>query len=137
MSSAISSVILRNAPDDYGPIDIRSTRYFGADQLRDERGDEMESETNPVYGGRPSPTIQTAGEAPTSPQASAPDKTVTTGLERASAYVKEKVADYREGGIEQISEDIVGYTRTEPMTALIIATGVGLVVGMLLILARK
>ena len=34
-------------------------------------------------------------------------------------------------------EDIAEYTRTEPMMALMIAMGVGLVVGMLLILARK
>jgi|Kansoi200Nextera_1026148.scaffolds.fasta_scaffold33633_1 hypothetical protein len=72
------------------------------------------------------------------PQASAPDKTVTTGQECTSAYVKKKVvADFRVGGSEQISEDIVRYSRTEPMTAPIVATGVDLVVGMLLILARK
>ncbi len=96
----------------------------------------MESETNPTQAGKPSATIQ-SGEAPTSPKASAPSESVQTGLWRAGAYVKEKMADYREGGIEQISEDIAEYTRTEPMTALMIATGVGLVVGMLLILARK
>jgi ElaB/YqjD/DUF883 family membrane-anchored ribosome-binding protein len=91
----------------------------------------MESETNPTQAGNPSPTIQEAGEAPTS------DESVQAGLGRAGAYVKEKMAGYREGGIEQISEDIAEYTRTEPMMALMIAMGVGLVVGMLLILARK
>ena len=96
----------------------------------------MESETNPTQAGQPSPTIR-GGEAPTSPKGSAPDEPVQTGLGRAGAYFKEKMAGHREGGIEQISEDIAEYTRTEPMTALMIATGVGLVVGMLLILARK
>jgi ElaB/YqjD/DUF883 family membrane-anchored ribosome-binding protein len=96
----------------------------------------MESETNPTQAGQPSPTIR-GGEAPTSPKGSAPDESVQTRFARAGAYVKEKMAGYREGGIEQISEDIAEYTRTEPMMALTIATGVGLVVGMLLILARK
>jgi len=47
------------------------------------------------------------------------------------------MAAYGDGGIEQVSQDIVRYTQSQPMTALLIATGVGLVVGMLLILGRR
>jgi ElaB/YqjD/DUF883 family membrane-anchored ribosome-binding protein len=42
------------------------------------------------------------------------------------------MAGYCEGGIEQLSQDILEYARSQPMAALLIATGVGLVVGMLL-----
>jgi ElaB/YqjD/DUF883 family membrane-anchored ribosome-binding protein len=91
------------------------------------------------------PTTQEAGDASTGPQAEdAPGKTVKAGLERAGVFVKdavdktrEKMAGYREGGIEQVSQDIVEYARSQPMTALLIATGVGLFVGMLLTLGRK
>ena len=39
------------------------------------------------------------------------------------------MAAYREGGMEQVSQDIVGYTQSQPMTALLIATGVGVAPG--------
>ena len=73
-----------------------------------------------------------------------PTETVKAGLGRAGAYVKdavdrtrEKVASYREDGIEQASRQIVEYVRSQPKTALLIASGVGLVVGVLLSLGRK
>jgi ElaB/YqjD/DUF883 family membrane-anchored ribosome-binding protein len=90
------------------------------------------------------PTIQEAGRPSTAPQADSPGNRVKVGLERAGAYVKdavdktrEKVAGYRDGGIEQASQDIVEYARSQPKTALLIASGVGLVVGMLLTLGRR
>lgn len=90
------------------------------------------------------PTIQEARDASPGPQAGAPGETVRAGLERAGVYVKdavdktrEKMAGYREGGIEQVSQDIIEYVRSQPMTALLIATGVGLFAGMLLTLGRK
>jgi ElaB/YqjD/DUF883 family membrane-anchored ribosome-binding protein len=95
-------------------------------------------------GSQAPPTTQEAGDASTGPQGGAPGETVKAGLERAGVYVKdavdktrEKMAGYREGGIEQVSQDIVEYARSQPMTALLIATGVGLFVGMLLTLGRK
>jgi hypothetical protein len=39
------------------------------------------------------------------------------------------MAAYRDGGIEQVSQDIIGYTQSPPMTALLIATGVGVAPG--------
>jgi ElaB/YqjD/DUF883 family membrane-anchored ribosome-binding protein len=47
------------------------------------------------------------------------------------------MAGYRDGGVEQLSEDIVEYVRSQPMTALLIATGVGVFVGMLLAPGRN
>jgi ElaB/YqjD/DUF883 family membrane-anchored ribosome-binding protein len=95
-------------------------------------------------GSQAPPTNQEPGNASTGPQGGAPGETVKAGLERAGVYVKdavdktrEKMAGYREGGIEQVSQDIVEYARSQPMTALLIATGVGLFVGILLTLGRK
>jgi ElaB/YqjD/DUF883 family membrane-anchored ribosome-binding protein len=97
----------------------------------------METGTHPGESDKPSPTTQEAGEASTSPPAGAPDKSAKAAFERVGAYVKDKMTAYGDGGIEQVSQDIVGYTQSQPMTALLIATGVGLVVGMLLILGRR
>ena len=89
----------------------------------------------------PTPTAQVASDASIAPRACGPGTTVKAGLERAGAYVKEavgktreKMAGYREGGIEQVSQNIAEYARSQPKTALLITTGVGLVVGMLLTL---
>lgn len=67
------------------------------------------------------------------------DSRARAGFERAGAVMKdvtakarEKLAGYREGGLDQVSEDIVAYARREPVTAILIAAGVGLLVGMLL-----
>jgi ElaB/YqjD/DUF883 family membrane-anchored ribosome-binding protein len=67
------------------------------------------------------------------------DSGVQAGFERAGAIVKDvaerardTVASYREGGIAQVSDDILEYARRQPVTALLIATGVGLLIGMIL-----
>lgn len=77
-------------------------------------------------------------------QGTSEDSTVKAGLESAGAVVKdavgkarERLAGYREGGLDRVSQDIVGYTRSRPVNALLIATGVGLFVGMLLRRGRE
>lgn len=67
------------------------------------------------------------------------DSGVQAGFERAGAIVKDvaerardTVASYREGGVAQVSDDILEYARRQPVTALLIATGVGLLIGMIL-----
>ena len=66
------------------------------------------------------------------------DKPLKTNVEQVGAYVKEKVMTaYSDGGIEQVSQDIAEYTREQPLMALLIASGVGLVVGVLLTLGRR
>jgi ElaB/YqjD/DUF883 family membrane-anchored ribosome-binding protein len=64
--------------------------------------------------------------------------------EQAAEYVqdavqstRDKVAQYREGGFDQLKDDAIAYTRREPMTALLIAAGVGLMVGWLTALGRR
>jgi ElaB/YqjD/DUF883 family membrane-anchored ribosome-binding protein len=67
------------------------------------------------------------------------DSSVRAGFERAGAVMKdvtakarEKLAGYREGGLDQVSEDVVDYARRQPVTAILISAGVGLLIGMLL-----
>ena len=97
---------------------------------------EPESGTYPGLGDKP--------DEVTPPQGAALGETVKAGLDRAGALAKDAadttrdtLADYLDGGVEHLSEDIVKYVRSQPMTALLIATGVGVFVGMLLVLARK
>ena len=61
------------------------------------------------------------------------------GFQRAGAIVKDvaerardTVASYREGGVGQVSDDILEYARRQPVPALLIAAGAGLLVGMIL-----
>ena len=49
----------------------------------------------------------------------------------AMQQAKDKVSEYREGGMDRVRHDVVVYTREQPMTALLIAAGAGLVLGWL------
>jgi len=49
----------------------------------------------------------------------------------AVQQARDKVAEYRDGGMEKMRHDVVGYTREQPMLALVIAAGVGLMLGWL------
>ena len=50
---------------------------------------------------------------------------------------QQTVARYRDGGMDQVKQDVVEYTREQPVTALMIATGAGLLLGMLMAVVRK
>jgi ElaB/YqjD/DUF883 family membrane-anchored ribosome-binding protein len=92
----------------------------------------METGSHPDENDKPSPNTEKMGEA------GALGKSVKTNVEQAGTYVKEKMMTvYSDGGIEQVSQDIAEYTREQPLTALLIASGVGLVVGVLLTLGRR
>jgi ElaB/YqjD/DUF883 family membrane-anchored ribosome-binding protein len=65
-------------------------------------------------------------------------------VENAREYVgdavqqaRDKVAEYRDGGVEKMRHDLAGYTREQPMTALLIAAGAGLVLGWLSAAGRR
>lgn len=101
-------------------------------------------------GSYPGPN-EKAWSPVTTGQAGAVGKAIETGLERAGDMVKdavdktreavdrtrEKVAEYRERGMGQVSQEVVEYTRSQPVAALLIATGVGMFLGMLLALGRR
>ena len=89
------------------------------------------------YPGTP-PTTQ-AGDRSSTAQPDVLRRKVEAGFERAGGLVKdaldktrEKVAEYRDKGFEQVSEEVAEYTRRQPGPALLVAAGVGLVLGMLL-----
>lgn len=95
------------------------------------------------YPGTPT-TTQAAGDRSTTAQPDAVGRVVEAGFERAGGLVKdaldktrEKVAEYRDKGFEQLSEEVAEYTRSQPVPALLMAAGVGLVLGMLLGRGRR
>ena len=48
----------------------------------------------------------------------------------AVQQARDKVAEYRDGGMDKVRHDVLVYTREQPMTALFIAAGAGLVAGL-------
>ena len=55
----------------------------------------------------------------------------------AVQQARDKVTEYRDGGVEKMRHDVVGYTREQPMTALLIAAAAGLVLGWLSAAGRR
>ena len=49
----------------------------------------------------------------------------------AVQQARDKVTELRDGGMDKVRHDVVVYTREQPMTALLIAAGAGLVLGWL------
>ena len=89
-------------------------------------------------GGTWSPSAP-QGERGVTEQAREVVQSARQGLEQAGDYVNETVsrtqqavARYTDGGVDQVKHDVVEYTRKQPMTALLIATGAGLLLGMLM-----
>jgi len=80
-----------------------------------------------------------------SPTGAALRETVKVGFDGAGALVKDAadktrdtLAGYREGEVfAQVLDDIAEIVRRQPLTALLVATGVGLLVGMLLTKGRQ
>jgi len=65
-------------------------------------------------------------------------------VENAREYVgdavqqaRDKMTEYREGGVEKMRHDLIGYTREQPMAALLIAAGAGLLLGWLSAAGRR
>jgi ElaB/YqjD/DUF883 family membrane-anchored ribosome-binding protein len=58
-------------------------------------------------------------------------------VEGAVQQARDKMTEYREGGFEKMKNDVADYTREQPMTALLIATGAGLVLGWLSAAGRR
>ena len=71
-------------------------------------------------------------------------KSAREGIEHAGEYINETVTRtqdavnrYREGGVDRMKQDVVGYTREQPMTALVVASAVGVALGMLMAMGRR
>lgn len=106
---------------------------------------ETERGPNPGPSDRTQATPSTrAPGVPSTGQVGAVGQVIDTGLERAGGFVRdavdktrEKVAEYRERGMEQVTHEVAEYTRSRPVPALLIAAGVGMVFGMLLRMGRR
>lgn len=103
------------------------------------------------------PYDRTTGEGQTSWQAQAGQATdwaqsearnltdrARESMEQASGYVRdamertrEKVAEYRDSGVDKVKDDVINYTREQPVTALLIAAGAGLLIGWLTSMGRR
>ena len=89
------------------------------------------------------PSLRPAGGPSSTGQAGTVGQAIETECERAGGFVRdaaertrEKVAEYREKGIE-VMQDVTGYTRSQPVPALLMAAGIGMILGMLLGLTRR
>ncbi len=58
-------------------------------------------------------------------------------VQEAVQQTRERVAEYTEGGFERFKTDALEYTRQQPMNALLIAAGIGLLIGWLTALGRR
>lgn len=92
------------------------------------------------------PLSQPAGNPSSSGQAGTVGAAVETEteLEGARGLVKdaidktrEKVTEYREQGMVDVTRKVTGYTRNQPVSALLVAFGVGMLVGILLPVSRR
>lgn len=58
-------------------------------------------------------------------------------IDHAVDVTRDRIARYREAGVGQAKNTVVEYTRERPVAALLMATGAGLVLGMLMALVRR
>ena len=58
-------------------------------------------------------------------------------VEGAVHQARDKMTEYRNGGFEKMKHDVAGYTREQPMTALLIAAGAGVMLGWLSAAGRR
>jgi len=70
-------------------------------------------------------------------------RSVRDGLDAVGRYVRsatdsaqQRVADYRDGGFERVKDDVVSYTKSNPANALLVAAGIGLLLGILSAMRR-
>lgn len=90
------------------------------------------------------PPPRPAGGPSSTGQAGTVGQAIETELERSGGFVKdavektrEKVAEYRARGMEKVTQEVTEYTRSQPVPALLIAAGIGMILGMLLGLSRR
>jgi len=71
-------------------------------------------------------------------------RAVREGIDSATNYVskaaksaQERMMEFRDGGLDKVKADVVGYTREQPINALLIAAGVGVLLGIISGLRRR
>jgi hypothetical protein len=71
-------------------------------------------------------------------------KSVRGGLDSAANYVSDtvdsaqrRIVEFRDHGFDRVREDVVKYTREQPTNALLVAAGLGLLLGIFSGLRRR
>ena len=54
-----------------------------------------------------------------------------TSISEAAGAVQRRITEFREQGFEKVTEDAVRYVRAQPLNALLIAAGLGMILGIL------
>jgi len=109
---------------------------------------DTERGSNPGPSDRPwtqaTPSPGPAGDPSSTGRVGTVGQAIETECERAGGFVKdavdktrEKVAEYGERGMEKVTQEVTEYSRTQTVPALLIAAGVGMVLGMVLTLSRR
>jgi ElaB/YqjD/DUF883 family membrane-anchored ribosome-binding protein len=60
-----------------------------------------------------------------------------TSISEAASAVQRRIGEFREQGFEKVTEDVVQYLRAQPLNALLIAAGLGMVLGILSGMRRR
>ena len=55
----------------------------------------------------------------------------------AVATARQKIADLRDDGFDKMKSDVIDYAKEQPTQALLVAAGIGVLVGILLGLRRR
>ena len=54
-----------------------------------------------------------------------------TSISDAAGALQRRITEFREHGFEKVTEDAVRYVRAQPLNALLIAAGLGMILGIL------
>ena len=71
-------------------------------------------------------------------------RSVRQGIDSATNYVsnaakaaQQRMTELRDGGLDKVKSDVLSYTREQPINALLVAAGVGVVLGIISGLRRR
>jgi len=71
-------------------------------------------------------------------------RSVREGIHSATNYVsntakaaQRRITELRDGGFEKVKADVLSYTREQPINALLVAAGVGVLLGIIFGLRRR
>jgi len=62
---------------------------------------------------------------------------VGAAISEAAASVQRRIEEFREKGFEKASDEVVEYVRAQPLNAMLIAAGLGMLLGILSGLRRR
>ena len=64
-------------------------------------------------------------------------ESLRTSISETVGTVQRRIDEFREHGFEKVTEDVVDYLRAQPLNALLIAAGLGMLLGILSGIRRR